>query len=149
MKTLTINQAGKLFRYDIDYLSLASTPHDEKCTQAGEDYQSQVLECQALAGQLVRMFGTQKDTELFIIRNEHEFGTYLELGIMYKFKEETEEEILQNDFAGTEPDTAAIEFAQKLEDGIPDKWDFEAIKFLSENDYALFGKVVPMYRKTA
>lgn len=149
MKILNLNQVGKLFRYNYEYFSLASTPHDEKCTPAGEDRQANILECQALEGQLRRMYGKQDRTELFILSNDHEFGMYYELAVMYEEKPEpgenaTDEEWDQHD------ENPALAYAQQLEAGIPDKWDEEAIKFLEANGHPYhITKVVPMYRKTA
>lgn len=132
---------GKLWRYNVEYFSLAPTPHEEKCIQAGEDAGASKLECLALAEQLIRMYGKQKDADLFIMSNSHEFGHYYELGVMYKEMPTDWED--ENEPEAWEP----LAYAQKLESGIPDKWDAEAIKFLEENNHPYHvTKVVPMYK---
>lgn len=80
------------------------------------------------------MYGFQEGAELFILRNDHEFGCYLELGVMYQEpKDEDNPEELK-----------ALEFAQKLEGGIPEKWDQQAIDYLRENGYFQEAKVIPI-----
>lgn len=145
MKKLTIDQAGKLFRYNIDYFSLASTPHEEKCMQAGENPSASILECKALKDQLIRIYGKQEGTEFFIVANDHDFGRYYELGIMYKQPPEPGEGATEEDWDKYD-ENPALEYAQKLESGIPDKWDYEALQYLEANEhpYHILAKVIQM-----
>lgn len=83
MKRLNLNHLDRLFVYD--YISLASTPIEEICTQAGEGFNDAILECTILAEQIIREKGINPTgTEFFILENYHDFGTYHELAIMYK-----------------------------------------------------------------
>jgi len=126
-----------------EFFSLAPTPHDEECTQAGQDIPDNIKECTALIGQLIRVHGEPPEgAEFILIRNDHEFGTYYEAGIFYMMPPEEDFESENEEF-----ESPSMEYAQKCESGIPDKWDAEAIKELTEGEHTRFmpkqpGKVV-------
>jgi len=138
-----------------DFFSLAPTPHDEECTQAGQDIQDNIKECAALIGQLIRVHGEPPEgAEFILIRNDHEFGTYYEAGIFYMEPKEPE-----NDW--DEQESPSMEYAQKCESGIPDKWDAEALAELVEVGHTKYlpkepakvvkhqGKVINLKSETA
>jgi hypothetical protein len=139
-----------------DFFPLAPTPHDEECTQAGQDIQDNIKECRALIGQLIRVHGEPPDgAEFILIRNDHEFGTYYEAGIFYAMM--TEEEMEEAD----QDETPSLLYAQKCESGIPDKWDAEALAELVEVGHTKYlpkepakvvkhqGKVINLKSETA
>lgn len=104
----------------LEFFPLASTPHDEHCTQAGQDENLQIIECTALINQLIRSAGQPDEgAEFFIIENFHEFGTYYEAGIFYVPTQDEDDE-----------DSKSEEYAQAIEQNIPDKWDAEALQEL-------------------
>ena len=131
MLTLNENQASKLWKYNFEYFHLAPTPHNERCIPAGENLAASKLECLTLAGQLERMYGKQQNAELFVMRNTHEFGVYFELCVMYK-------EMPENWEDENEEEWPPLAYAQKLESGIPDNWDADAIKFLETNEHPYY-----------
>lgn len=116
-----------------DFLDLGPTPNEENCVQIGtHDLSQNILECEVYAKQLERMFPDMPDgCEFFLERNEHDFGVYYEVGILYHPDNEME-----------------TKYAFTVETQLPRKWDEMAINELSDNDYVLFAKVVPM-NKTA
>lgn len=134
METLTYKQASdRAFNSSLtinspaakDFLSIGSTPHDEFCTQAGASYEDMLKECTALKNQLIREKGpTPTGADFFIMKNHHDFGTYLELAIFYT--EGTEEE-----------DSKSQEYAAECE-LLPDTWDEEAIHELECAGYTPF-----------
>lgn len=85
MRTLSYLQALRLQAQGKDYVTLAGAPNDEPCTPAGGSIDHMRMECAALRGQMIRIHGDiPDDAEFFIMRNEHDFGTYLELCVSYK-----------------------------------------------------------------
>lgn len=118
------NRAANRSSEETEFLPLSSTPHNEECTQAGQDEQSQILECTALINQLIREQGNPpEEAEFFIIENTgHDFGIYYEVGIFYKTTEETEE---------AEESKTEI-YALNIESNIPDLWDSKAKQELQE-----------------
>ena len=125
-KVINWNDAAKKCNYseEIEFLPLSCTPHNEECTPAGKDMESQILECTALINQLIRSAG-QPDpgAEFFIIENTgHDFGIYYEAGIFYQPTPDTDE---------AEESQSEI-YAMVIEQNIPDKWDAEALKELRE-----------------
>ena len=104
-----------------DYLFLGSTPNEEPCAQTGSkeyDYEFlNKLECKALRAQLLRMYPDipTKGVSLTTMSCPHDFGVYYE--VIANYDDEDEE---------------SSEMAIKLEGGLPDKWDSEALKYLKE-----------------
>ena len=98
-----------------------TTPYEEECAQLGSPhYMTRAHhEAQAFAGQLIRLHGNPPDgARLKTIYCEHDFGTYLDLALVYD--EDNEEH---------------VEWMLKIESGIPDKWDQAAITELQEVGY--------------
>lgn len=96
-----------------DKLELCCSPVDEECAQVGSDdyYVQSRKECRAFINQLRRLHGEEPfGAMLCISANPHDFGTYYEVAVKY---EDSIEE--------------AVEYAFKLEDGLPEKWDEEAL----------------------
>jgi len=123
-----------------DFFSLASTPHDEICTPAGQDENLQILECTALINQFIRAAGKpDPGAEFFIIENTgHEAGPYYEAGIFFIPTPEEQEE-----------ENGSEVYAMVIEQNIPDKWDAEALQELRKAGHPAHqpAKVVKM--KTA
>ena len=125
-----------------DFLELGSTPHDEPCTQAGDNAEAQKIECYALRGQLIRLHGEPPiGMEFCLVRNTHDFGTYYELGIIYPCDD------------GEDPETdEAADLIEKTGaymnacESLPDKWDSDALVYLAENDHPLhkMGRIIQL-----
>lgn len=124
-KVINWNNAAKKCNNSeaIEFLNIASTPHDEICTPAGQDFESQIKECTALINQLIRAAGKPDEgAEFFIIENTgHDFGIYYEAGIFYIPTPEDQEE-----------ENGSEIYAMVIEQNIPDKWDAEALQELRE-----------------
>lgn len=108
---------------NLEFLTIASTPHDEECTQAGQSQEDQIIECTALINQFIRAAGKPDEgAEFFIIENTgHDFGIYYEAGIFYIPTPEDQEE-----------ENGSEIYAMVIEANIPDKWDLEALQELRE-----------------
>lgn len=137
-KVINWKQAANKCNGEVEFLNLASTPHDEICTPAGQDLESQILECTALINQLIRSAG-QPDTgaEFFIIENTgHDFGIYYEAGIFYQPTPDTDE---------AEESQSEI-YAMVIEQNIPDTWDEEALQELRASGHTMYqpAKVIKM-----
>ena len=141
-----------------DFFSLAPSPHDEECTQAGQEIGDNIIECRALVGQLIRIHGEPPEgAEFILIRNDHEFGTYYEAGIFFAML--TEEEMDEAEADADE--TPSMLYAQKCESGIPDKWDAQAIEEIKEAGHTKYlpkqpakvvkhqGKIINLKSETA
>lgn len=117
------NRAAAKANENLEFFSLASTPHDENCTPAGQDLESQIKECTALINQFKRAAGEpDPGAEFFIIENTgHDFGTYYEAGIFYVPTPEDQEE-----------ENGSEIYAMVIEQNIPDQWDEEANRELRE-----------------
>lgn len=148
MEKISWDRAARRCSDKLEFFSLSSSPHDEECTQAGQDTSDMKLECKALANQLIRLHGAVPEgAEFFLCRNDHEFGTYYELGIFFELSEEDE--------------TPSQQFAEKCEMGIPDNWDAEAISEMKEAGHSKYqpkeparlvkhqGKIINIKSKTA
>ena len=110
---------------DYESCYLGGTPHDEPCTQAGQNEKMNKLECEVYRQQLMRTYGTPPAGSFIKVqRNDHEFGVYYDLEFMYPadLDEESEDEYLS--------------YMWKLEQGC-ENWDKEALKELKENNYNL------------
>lgn len=141
------NKAVKKSSSEIEFLPLASTPHDEQCTQAGQDEESQILECTALINQIIREAGhLATGAEFFIIANTgHEFGIYYEVGIFYKIIPEPSQHDIDNKtevwekwWNADQDQTPSQIYAMAIEQNIPDKWDAEALQELREAGHPLY-----------
>lgn len=119
METLTFKRAADMsFFKNTEFLVIASAPNDEFCTQAGVNYNDNIIECNALKNLMIRTYGQPpQNCEFFILENHHDFGTYLELAIFYNEEDEQSEE-----------------YALQCE-LTPDNWDEEALNELESAGY--------------
>lgn len=161
MRTLSFDRLVRMTNDTREFLTLASTPCDEQCTPAGDNPQDQRIECEVLAGQLQRIYGIiPNEAEFVIVRNDHEFGMYLELGIIYEMMAEPDENDFEKDEDGLLTvngefaygnamdqynETPAVKYAFKCE-RIPENWDEIAKNELREKGHSKYqpAKVVPM-----
>lgn len=134
-KVITWNRAAGQASEEIEFFSLASTPHDEICTPAGQDENLQILECTALINQLIREQGPAPEgAQYFIVENTgHDFGVYYEAGIFYtqipepsQYDIDNETELWQTWWNAEEDQTPSEIYALKMEGSIPEQWDEEA-----------------------
>jgi hypothetical protein len=107
-----------------DYLELATTtPVDEPCAQVGSDnYMANArMEAAAFRDQIYRAFGDPPaGTGIRVSSNPHDFGTYLDLQIVYD--DDSEE---------------SCEWTFRVEADLPGKWDKEAKAQLELEGYKL------------
>lgn len=107
-----------------DQFELATTvPHNEPCVQLGaENYPEwSRLEAKALRDQIYRQLGQPPaGTGIKIISCSHDFGSYLDLAVVYNTDSEESEE-----------------WMLKVESELPEEWDEEAKAYLKENGYPL------------
>lgn len=114
-----IKQAQSFGRFD--QLELGPTPADEDCAQVGTSdyYELTKIEVKAYIHQLQRMFPNMpQGVYLRVQSNPHDFGTYHEVAV--KYPEDNEE-------AGT--------FAFNMENNLPQNWDEEAKRELTQSGY--------------
>ena len=132
------NRAAAKASDQLEFFPLACTPHDEECTQAGQDTDLQIMECTALINQFIRAAGKpDPGAEFFIIENTgHDFGIYYEAGIFYQPTPDTDE---------AEESQSEI-YAMIIEQNIPEQWDNEAKEELRIAGHPAHqpGKVVKM-----
>ena len=98
-----------------------TTPYDEPCAQLGSEgyYTKAQQEIRAFVGQLKRLTGQPPANANFkMIQCPHDFGTYLDLVLVYD-----------------EDDEDQVEWMLKVESLIPANWDQAAIGELNEGGY--------------
>jgi len=102
-----------------DSINIGCSPADEPCAQAGRDsVQRMKAECNALIGQLRRMYGEEPEgARLFIKGNPHDYGTYYEV---------------ECEFSDEHPES--LQYALKCED-LPENWDAQAIAELKARGF--------------
>ena len=105
-----------------DSMSISGVPLDEPCTQVGPtDYMPMMRkEVTAFKNQLERLaeagkFGPRGRAYFKVTSNPHDFGTYLDIDVVY---DDTDEE--------------GEAFALEVESNIPFNWDDEAKKELGD-----------------
>lgn len=107
-----------------DYFELATTvPNDEPCAQVGSDnYMVNArMEANAFRDQIYRVFGEPPSgTGIRINANAHDFGTYLDLQIVYD-----------------DGNDASCDWAFGVEGNLPQTWDEEARRQLKSQGYSL------------
>lgn len=107
-----------------EQFELATTvPHDENCVQVGAENYSKFsrLEAQTFKEQIYREIGDPPaGTSLRIISCAHDFGTYLDLAVVYD--EDSEE---------------GVKWMLKCESNLPFNWDEESLKKLREENYPI------------
>lgn len=102
-------------------LDYECTPSNEPCAQLGEtNYAHRArLEAMCLIDQLRRENGPEPDRARFrIVRNSHDFGTYLSLAIEFD-----------------PDDDSAFQWAYSVDQAWPDQWDEEARAALTAGGY--------------
>jgi hypothetical protein len=100
-----------------DSLSIGPVPSDEQCEQLGPNYSPTRArsECKAFMAQLIRQFGAPPpDAYLRIKANPHDFGSYLEVEVVY-----------------SDEDEDAVKYAFDMENNSPTQWDAEARRELA------------------
>lgn len=130
-----------------DFLSIGPTPHNEKCTPAGQNQDDSIIECQVYASLLQRVHGAAPEgTELVVLQSIHgDGGMYHEVGIIYELDEGI------YDRYGSQPPAAelerankAMDYAMKLETGC-DNWDDTALEELREAGHSMYtAKIIKM-----
>ena len=106
-----------------DWLEIGSTPCDEECAQVGtDDYpEKSRLECRVFANQLRRVFGDPPaGAEIGVKAFQHDFGTYREVVVFF------------DDAKSKEEGNPGYEYAIKVENNTPAKWDIPALHELAE-----------------
>jgi hypothetical protein len=76
-------------------INIGSTPGGEDCEQVGPNYDPQKarFECQVFIRQLRRKFGPEPDgARLYIKRNEHDSGSYVDVECEYNEGQEDSRE---------------------------------------------------------
>lgn len=104
-----------------DSMDLGSVPADEPCEQV--PYKNPglaIAECRAYTKQLIRMYGEPPlGTRYRTMRNPHDFGVYHSVAIEYT-------------------DSMGRDYALKVENGLPLRWDelamIELRQFLEEQE---------------
>lgn len=95
-----------------DYLTLGCTPSSEDCAQVGRDDYEPLMrrETRAYIAQLRRQFGPEPPGAALRTKGfPHDFGTYHEVCVVFDDSNE-----------------AAVEWAYKLDNEMPESWDAEA-----------------------
>jgi hypothetical protein len=101
-----------MFTTHLEKLYLGPTPAEEPCAQLGQpNYHEQALkECRAYIRQLARRFGEPPPGTRFAqSRETHDFGSYFEVVVWYDPEDE-----------------ASREFALRVDDDLPARWDAQA-----------------------
>lgn len=138
MQILSLERADRCRNHTIDFLFLGCTPHDEKCTPAGERSEDAIIECMVLANQLQRMYGQLKESnQFFICRQNHDFGQYYELCIFYA------QELDENHDTHESED-----YAMNCET-LPEHWDELALTELRELGHPKYQPAKVIRLKTA
>lgn len=125
-----------------EFFTLAATPHEEQCTPCGYDHlHDGEYECAVLIDQLRYIHGEPPEgAEFFICENDHEFGIYHEAAIKYLIADESKDydEMSESEKCQYEIACKALEYAQKVEMGIPDKWDEISLQHLRKAEHHLY-----------
>ena len=102
----------------MEYIELGPVPPGEPCAQVGTDgyLANSLRECKVYRRMLARAFPIPEGLPIkYVVRSHpHDFGPYREVSIA---------------FAGRDP--AAVEFAYRVESGMPDCWDSVSIQELA------------------
>jgi hypothetical protein len=102
------------------YIS-TTVPHNAPCVQLGSAnyHEWSTLECNALRDQIHRQLGAPPiGARIKTVRLSHDFGTYLDLVVIY-----------------TPEDKEAEEWVRRVEEELPEEWDEEAKRYLKNNGY--------------
>ena len=120
------SKTAQLFKR-FETFQIGPTPSDENCAQVGSPNYNDLnmIEVAVFKNQCKRQFPNIPNGAYYIrTRNEHEFGTYHELGI--KFEEDNEFE---------EDGGEASNYAYNVENNVPEHWDEIAKSELQQKGY--------------
>lgn len=94
-----------------DFIYIGSSPYGEPCAQVGSpDYHTRSrIECRVFADQLRRLFPPPAGGAIRILREPHDFGSYLT--VVAEFDPNSEE---------------SVNWAYRIEAEGPEHWDAEA-----------------------
>ena len=131
-----------------EFLNIPS-PHDEDCTQAGENFSDGIFECAVYIRQLIRTYGSPPGgCEFFIIQNVRDGCTYYDVNFFYRIPIEEEEE--------TEMISPTIVYEHSFEEELLrllarglDNWDGLAKKELLEGEHHLYLHPIVKMKKSA
>lgn len=116
---MKIYQLSQFSNHDV--LSLGPTPTGESCAQVGsDDYRKwSRIELGVFISQLKRTFqDIPPNIHLHITSNQHDFGTYHEVGVKFPYNDE-----------------AATQYAFHMENNTPEYWDELSKKELEAQEY--------------
>jgi hypothetical protein len=74
-----------------DYLNIDPVPMDEPCTQIDEGIQPQIEEAKRMVHLLRKRFPNCNKINYQITRNPHDFGTYIDIRILFDEDDEVSE----------------------------------------------------------
>lgn len=137
-RILSFAQAQMETKCDKEFLNIGSTPYNENCTTAGKYFSDGIFECAVYIRQLIRFYGQPpKSCEFFIMKNEHEFGTY-DANIFYRMSATSDPEAT----------TQSEQYAFRVENG-QDYWDGQSKEELIEGEHHLHVTKVINIKKSA
>jgi hypothetical protein len=108
-----------MFGHGQDYMTIGSSPIEERCAQVGQDNYDQCakVECRIFIEQLKRQFGLPPGTARLAVKGfPHDFGTYYEVVVWYLPDNEEE-----------------ANYAFKLEGETPGIWDDTSQKAIEKS----------------
>ena len=83
-RILSFAQAQTEAKYDKEFLNIGPTPYNEDCTPTGRNLSDSIFECAVYIRQLIRTYGDPPEgCEFFIMKNEHDYGTYYDANIFF------------------------------------------------------------------
>ena len=75
----------------IEYLNLDSVPLDENCTSPKDGLQPQIDEAKKMIAMLTKRFPNCNKIKYKINHNPHDFGTYIDIKVLYDDENEESE----------------------------------------------------------
>jgi len=138
-RILSFAQAQAEAKSDTECFNIGPTPYNEDCTPAGINHSDSIFECAVYVRQLIRTYGDPpQGCEFFIMRNEHDYGTYYDANIFFKMTKEDDGII-----------TAQSEkYAFKVENGLA-YWDDQSKQELINGEHHLHTCKVIDIKKSA
>lgn len=137
-RLLSFSRAQRETVFGKEFLNIGPTPCEEDCTQVGTYPMDSMLECLVYIKQLKRCYGeSPMGCEFFVMRNEHDFGSYYDVNIFYK---------IPSDY--NESPNECEEYALKVESGI-ENWDETSLQELRAGNHHLHITKVISMKKSA
>mgnify|MGYP000555932313 CR=1 FL=1 len=93
-----------------EFVNLDPVPYDEKCVQVEEGLPAQLEEARRFIAMLEKRFVGFHKIRFKINRNPHDFGTYVDIGLMF-----------------IEDDDESFQQAQFIESNIPSVWSDDTV----------------------